>query len=75
VDNGHGIPEAELDKIMEPFYMVDKSRARKQGGAGLGLALCRKIAEIHNGSISVRSELGKGTEVCFEVNLAGEGNE
>lgn len=42
-----GIPEEELGKITDAFYMVDKSRSRKEGGSGLGLALCVKVAEIH----------------------------
>ena len=48
VDNGRGIPEAELRRITEAFYMVDKSRSRKEHGAGLGLALSATIAEIHH---------------------------
>lgn len=63
VDNGRGIPESELSKITEAFYRVDKSRSRKQGGAGLGLALCKQIVELHNGSIRFDSQLGKGTRV------------
>lgn len=77
IDNGRGIPEAELDKIMEPFYMVDKSRARSQGGAGLGLALCHKIADIHGGDIGIKSVLGKGTTVMLTVGMVngGDGDE
>ncbi len=63
VDNGRGIPENELSKITEAFYRVDKSRSRKQGGAGLGLSLCKQIVELHNGSIHFDSQLGKGTRV------------
>ena len=68
IDQGKGIPEDKLDKIMEPFYMVDKSRARNQGGAGLGLALCKKIADLFGAKIQIESELGVGTAVtlCFE---------
>lgn len=66
-DNGIGIPREDIEKIFEPFYMVDKSRDRRNNGAGLGLALCAKIAEIHNAKIFVDSELGKGTtiKICF----------
>lgn len=67
IDNGTGIPENELDKITEAFYMVDKSRSRKEHGAGLGLALCSKIAEIHNTRLIYSSEPGKGTEVSFDM--------
>ncbi|MBO4406470.1 MAG: HAMP domain-containing histidine kinase [Clostridia bacterium] len=64
-DQGCGIPREALKKITEPFYMVDKSRAREQGGAGLGLALCRKIAELHGTGLYYESEVGKGTCVSF----------
>ena len=62
-DHGRGIPIEELNKITEPFYMVDKSRARAQNGAGLGLALCQRIAELHGTKLEYSSELGKGTTV------------
>lgn len=60
-DHGTGIPAEALKRITEPFYMVDKSRARAQGGAGLGLALCQKIAELHGGRLEFESTLGEGT--------------
>lgn len=69
-DHGRGIPQNELDKITEPFYMVDKSRSRKQNGAGLGLALCRLIAQLHGDDLHFESELGKGTCVSFHVKEA-----
>ena len=62
-DNGRGIPQEELGKITEAFYMVDKSRSRQEGGAGLGLALCVKIAEVHGGRLDITSQLGTGTKV------------
>jgi len=62
-DTGKGIPAEELSRITEPFYMVDKSRARAQGGAGLGLALCQRIVELHGGTMEFESELGRGTTV------------
>ena len=61
-DNGRGIPREELTRITEPFYMVDKSRARTQGGAGLGLAICRRIVALHGGRLEFESELGRGTQ-------------
>ncbi len=70
VDNGRGMEKAELAKITEAFYRVDKARSRSQGGAGLGLALCKQIVELHNGNISFASEPGKGTRVT--VNLYEE---
>ena len=63
IDEGRGISKEELSRIAEPFYMVDKSRARKEGGAGLGLALCRKIIELHHGSWQLSSEPGMGLRV------------
>lgn len=62
-DHGIGIPEDEIDKIEEPFYMVDKSRSRKAGGAGLGMALCKKIVTAHGGEVGITSKLGEGTEI------------
>ena len=62
-DTGKGIPAEELSRITEPFYMVDKSRARAQGGAGLGLALCQRIVELHGGTLEFESVLGQGTTV------------
>jgi len=66
-DHGRGIPKEALDRLTEPFYMVDKSRARAEGGAGLGLALCRKIAEAHGGKLEFESALGEGTSVSLEI--------
>ena len=62
-DTGMGIPAEELGRITEPFYMVDKSRARAQGGAGLGLALCRRIVELHGGTMEFDSAPGEGATV------------
>ncbi len=66
-DTGRGIPEAELAKITEAFYRVDKSRSRAQGGAGLGLALCAEIVRLHFGRLVFRSIEGKGTSVTAEL--------
>lgn len=66
-DFGRGIPQEELSRITEAFYMVDKSRARAQHGAGLGLALCQKIAIMHGSGLEFNSTLGEGTEVSFTV--------
>ncbi len=62
-DNGCGMPQEEIDKITEAFYMVDKSRSRKQGGAGLGMTLCSRIVEVHEARWYIRSEEGKGTKI------------
>ncbi|MCM1058465.1 MAG: HAMP domain-containing histidine kinase [Firmicutes bacterium] len=61
VDNGRGIPQDEIGRITEAFYMVDKSRSRKEGGAGIGMALCYKIIELHGGTLKIDSRLGEGT--------------
>jgi len=62
-DNGRGIPKENLAKITEPFYRVDKSRSREHGGTGLGLALCRQIAEAHGAEMAVNSAIGAGTMI------------
>lgn len=66
-DFGRGIPAEALERLTEPFYMVDKSRARAQGGAGLGLALCQKIAQLHGCTLQFKSEPGEGTAVSFVI--------
>lgn len=69
-DNGRGIPQEEIDRITEPFYMVDKSRSRKEGGAGLGMSLCQRILQLHGGSWKMRSTLGEGTEILIRLPMA-----
>ena len=62
-DYGRGMSDDEIGRITDPFYMIDKSRSRAQNGAGLGLALCQRIAELHGTSLEYESALGKGTTV------------
>jgi heavy metal sensor kinase len=62
-DTGAGIGPEHLERVFDRFYRVDSGRARAQGGAGLGLAICQAIAEAHGGAIGVRSTLGHGTTV------------
>lgn len=69
-DFGCGIPPAEIAKITEPFYMVDKSRSRKSGGAGLGLALTKLILTHHGMEMRVESEVGKGTKIAVYKSFA-----
>lgn len=66
-DTGCGMEEQELSKIKEAFYMVDKSRSRIEGGAGLGLAICEQIAKLHHASIEFESTKGVGTEVIIRL--------
>ena len=65
-DSGCGMTREQIERAFEPFYKADKSRTRAAGGAGLGLALCQKIAALHGGSIQIDSEMGKGTRVCYK---------
>lgn len=67
-DQGKGIPEPAIKHLTEAFYRVDKSRARSQGSAGLGLALCEKIVELHHGSMEFQSTEGVGTVVTVVLN-------
>jgi len=69
-DHGTGIPAEECKKIMEAFYMVDKSRSRSKNGAGLGLALCTEILKLHGSELMVESTLGEGS--CFSFILQYE---
>ncbi|MGL4741487.1 MAG: sensor histidine kinase [Sarcina sp.] len=77
-DFGIGIAKDDLDKIKEPFYMVDKSRANKTKNLGLGLAICTEICELNKIKFNIESELKKGTKVklyfemrekCYESNI------
>ena len=70
-DCGCGIPPQEIPRVTEPFYMVDKSRARKQGGSGLGLALCQRIAAAHGGTLEIESRQGQGTTVRVTLPKGG----
>ncbi len=71
-DSGVGIPEEELKKVTEAFYMVDKSRSRGKNGAGLGLALCVEILRLHESELTIESTVGKGTSIWFEIPDAEE---
>jgi signal transduction histidine kinase len=62
-DNGHGISKDDLTLVIEPFYMTDKIRARTQHGSGLGLTLCKTIADAHGARLTIESEEQVGTKV------------
>ena len=66
VDYGPGISKENIAKITEPFYRVDKVRSRKNGGAGLGLSICKSIMELHNGCLKIESNIGKGSIFILE---------
>ncbi len=65
-DNGKGMTEEQLLHITEPFYRTDKSRSRAEGGAGLGLALCKQIAQLHGTEMQFASTFGEGTQVTVK---------
>lgn len=69
-DSGKGIPEDELPYIFERFYRVEKSRSREYGGTGLGLAIVKQFVDMQGGSLTVSSEVGKGTQfkILFPTN-------
>ncbi len=74
-DNGSGIPAQEIKRITEAFYMVDKSRSRKQHGAGIGLALSEKIAQIHGSTLEFESDGASWTEVSLRLKCKGAEND
>jgi signal transduction histidine kinase len=68
-DTGEGIPKEKLPYVFDEFYQVDQSRSRKRQGAGLGLAICKRLVEAHEGNIWVESQEGVGTEFFFALPL------
>ncbi len=61
-DNGIGIPAAHLERIFDRFHRVDTSLTREVNGIGLGLAICKRIVELHGGMIWAESEIGRGSK-------------
>jgi two-component system, OmpR family, phosphate regulon sensor histidine kinase PhoR len=71
-DNGQGIPEADLPRIFERFYRVDKARSREMGGTGLGLAIVKHLAQAMKGSVRATSRVGQGTTFIVSLPQATE---
>jgi signal transduction histidine kinase len=69
-DTGIGISKEHIPHLFERFYRVDKARSRAEGGAGLGLAICQHITEVHNGKIEVESQVGIGSTFSVFLPLA-----
>ena len=69
-DSGCGMTKEQIARAFDPFYKADKSRARAQGGAGLGLTLCKRIAQLHGGTLSIESEPGRGTTVVYHFDTS-----
>ncbi|MDO5503758.1 MAG: ATP-binding protein [Actinomycetia bacterium] len=71
-DHGHGIPPEEQDRIFERFYRIDPARSRATGGTGLGLSIVKHVCATHGGSVSVWSQVGKGSTFTIRLPLGGE---
>ncbi|MGH8011514.1 MAG: ATP-binding protein [Candidatus Binataceae bacterium] len=70
-DTGEGIPIADIPRLTERFYRVDRARSRELGGTGLGLAIVKHIVQLHHGSLKIDSRLREGTTVCVWIPAAG----
>lgn len=73
-DNGIGIPKADVDKVFDRFYRVDKARSRESGGTGLGLSIAQEIVIRHGGRMELQSREGRGTKISVFLPVEGNGN-
>jgi two-component system sensor histidine kinase CpxA len=67
IDHGPGVPEAALPHLFEPFYRVDDARNRQTGGTGIGLAICRRAVELHDGMITAGNVAPHGLAVVIDL--------
>jgi two-component system sensor histidine kinase CpxA len=72
LDRGPGVPDAELERIFEPFYRTDKSRDHRQDGQGIGLAITASVTELHRGKVTARNRAEGGLEIAIELPLGRE---
>ena len=70
-DHGAGVPAEHLEHITEPFYRADPARSRSTGGVGLGLYLCKRVAEVHGGHLTIESDASSGTRVSVSIPFSG----
>src|SRR5208283_4938110 len=66
-DTGEGIPAADIPRLTERFYRVDRARSRDLGGTGLGLAIVKHIVQLHQGTLGIESRIGEGTTVTISL--------
>jgi len=69
-DTGKGIPQADLEKVFDAFYQVDKANNRDDSGTGLGLYISKQLIELHGGEMQLSSILGKGTTITFTIPIS-----
>ncbi|MFM7424298.1 MAG: sensor histidine kinase [Elainella sp.] len=72
IDTGQGIAPADIPHVFERFWRADRSRDRHSGGTGIGLAICRRLVDLHGGTIEVQSELGRGSTFRFSLPVVRE---